>query len=410
MNQWGIGVLAGCLLALGTMVQAAEKSAANLGPELAAVVKGNNEFALDLYGRLRTREGNLFFSPESISTALAMTYAGARGQTAEEMAKTLHFSLEQDQLPATYAALVKNLNGAGEKGAYQLRVANALWGQKGHAFLPDFLKVVQDSYGAGLNQVDFVASPEKARQTINAWVEKETNDKIQNLLAQGVLTRETNLVLTNAIYFKGTWVTQFNKTATRDEPFLLADGGKVSVPMMNQKSPYKYFQGDAFQVLEMPYQGNDLSMAVFLPREVTGLADLEKQLTAARLADWQSRLRQQKVIVTLPRFKLTEAFQMENLLAEMGMPLAFNRGEADFSAMDGQRDMYLSAVVHKAFVDVNEEGTEAAAATGVVRRRGLAIIAEEIPVFRADHPFLFLIRDNRSGSIVFLGRVVNPMK
>jgi serpin B len=385
---------------------ASEESSAS-AEELAAVAKGNNQFAFELYAKLRQQKGNLFFSPYSISTALAMTSAGARGETLEQMNKTLHFTLDQDRLHPAFATLVKQVNGDGEKRGYQLSTANALWGQKGHGFLPDFLKLTKDRYGAGLNEVDFVNATEQARQTINAWVAKETQDKIKEMIQEGVLDQITRLVLTNAIYFKGDWASPFSKHATTDLPFFLNANRKVQAPMMRQGGKFKYLDGEDFQALEMPYVGKELSMVVLLPKKVNGLADFEKTLTADKLSDWLAQTHQLEVYVTLPKFKLTAEFKLEDELSEMGMPLAFSE-EADFSGMDGKKELFLGNVIHKAFVEVNEEGTEAAAATAVVVAKSDDGPERQLPVFRADHPFVFLIRDTRTESILFLGRVVNP--
>jgi serpin B len=393
------------LLALLLLVAAVPTSAAPSKNDVAAVVRGNNEFAFDLYAQLRQKDGNLFFSPESISTALAMTYAGARGTTADEMAKTLHFDLNTDKLHPTFHTLIDELNGAGKKRGYQLSVANALWGQKGFSFLPDFLKLTKKNYGAGLRDVDFVGDTEGARKTINSWVEKETKDKIKDLLQPGVLDSLTRLVLTNAIYFKGDWDRQFKKDLTRKEDFHVSTDKKVEAMMMHDDGKFKYLDGGTFQALELPYKGKELSMIVLLPKKIDGLAEFEKTLTAAKVADWLPKLRQQEVMVSLPKFKMTSEFSMKDTLAAMGIKQLFNANGADLSGMDGQRDLFVSAVVHKAYVDVNEEGTEAAAATGVI----VALAAAPAhPEFRADHPFVFLIRDNHTGSVLFLGRVANP--
>jgi serpin B len=390
-------------LVVGCGVDAAPVPAADKADRTEAA-QGNNAFALDLYGHLRARPGNLFFSPHSIRTALGMTYAGARGQTAAEMARALHFNLPPERLHPALGALVRDLSGTDKKRGYQLNIANALWAQKDYTFLPEFLKLIHDQYHAALEELDFAGNTEQARKTINDWVEKQTQDKIKDLLPPGVLDSRTRLVLTNAIYFKGTWASPFKKNYTHDAPFHLAAKQDVNVPMMNQKESFPYFQGDRFQVLELPYAGKDLSMVIFLPKEVDGLADFEKNLTAEKLAGWLGRLREQEVVVSLPRFKVTAEFSLKDTLSSMGMAQAFSSA-ADFSGMDGKLDLWLSNVIHKAFVDVNEEGTEAAAATGVIVA-AKAVLRET--VFRADHPFLFLIRERRSGSILFQGRVVNP--
>jgi serpin B len=374
----------------------------------AAVVEGNSQFALDLYAALRSEDGNLFFSPYSLSTALAMTYAGARGETAEQMAAVLRFPFGEPELHPAFAALARALQGGGEPGEYQLSIANALWGQAGYGFPASFQELTQRYYGAGLRELDFAHGTEAARGVINAWVEQQTQGRIKDLLQPGVLKSLTRLVLTNAIYFKGKWAEPFSPRATREEPFFTEPEGEVPVPMMRQTGIMKYFEHDRFQALELPYAGDDLSMVVLLPREANGLPELEQALTVANLARWLPELRMDKVEVHLPRFRMTAAFLLNHVLSGMGMRFAFDQVHADFYGMDGGREprLCISAVVHKAFVEVNEEGTEAAAATAVV----LAVRAmiHQPPVFRADHPFVFLIRDTRSGSILFMGRVADP--
>ncbi|MGD0522451.1 MAG: serpin family protein [Terracidiphilus sp.] len=376
----------------------------------AAVVEGNNAFAVELYGQLRNQSGNLFFSPESISTALSMAYAGARGDTASEMAKTLHFTLPPDRLHPAMSALLSDLNAA--HNGYQLRVADALWAQQGYTFLDDFLKLTNSAYGAGFNQVDFKGATEAARLTINHWVERKTENKISNLLQPGALNPATKLVLTNAIYFKGDWQTPFDKARTEDEDFHVTQAQTIQAPLMHRSDGFNYFNGGTFQALEIPYKSAELSMIAFLPNDVGGLPALEQSLTASSMQQWLSQLQPvSKVILTMPRFKMTRQFELQETLGAMGMAQAFG-AQADFSGMTGSRDFAISAVIHKAFVDVNEEGTEAAAATAVVMME----MAERRPpqpppiVFRADHPFVFLIRDNRSGGILFMGRVTDPTK
>ncbi len=393
-------------LVLGFALAASAARAAE--PPAAAVIAGNNQFAVDLYGRLNGQPGNLFFSPYSISAALAMTSAGAAGETGKQMGDVLHFTVPELQLHQAMAGL-RDAMLADAKRGYQLRVANRLWGQKGYDFLPEFLQTTNKYYGAELGVVDFAKQTEAVRQEINAWVEKQTEDKIKDLLARGVLDPMSRLVLTNAIYFKGDWQHQFNRKVTKDAPFHVSADKDVTVPLMQQTEQFGYRAVDDVQVLEMPYAKGELSMIVLLPKDVSGLPQLEKKLTAASLQAWTSGLRRQKVITFIPRFKMTSQFSLAETLKAMGMTLAFAPTQADFSRMDGKRDLFISAVIHKAFVDVNEEGTEAAAATAV----GIATLAApakplEPPTFRADHPFLFLIRDTQTGSILFMGRVVNP--
>jgi serpin B len=374
----------------------------------AAVVEGDNAFAVTLYGRLCKQSGNLFFSPESISTALAMAYAGARGDTASAMAKTLHFTLPPAQLHPAMGALLSDLNAV--HAGYQLSVANALWAQRGYTFLQDFLDLMNNDYGAGLNQVDFKGSTEAARLTINQWVEQKTANKIKDLLQPGALRPTTRLVLTNAIYFKGDWQSQFDKAQTKDEDFHLSPAQTKKAPLMHREGGFNYFDGKTFQVLEIPYKSNELSMVVFLPNDLGGLSALEESMTASNTQQWLRQLSPvTKVIVTLPKFKTTQEFELGGTLAAMGMPQAF-QPSADFSGMTGKKDLFISAVIHKAYIDVNEEGTEAAAATAVTMRTMAAHAPNPTPppVFRADHPFVFLIRDNRSNSILFMGRTADP--
>jgi serpin B len=363
-----------------------------------------NAFAFDLYAALREADGNLQFSPYSISTALAMTYAGARGETADEMAAVLHFTLPADELHPAYKALAEQLIAGGEQAGYDLFVANALWGQKGEEFRRAFLRLIEDNYGGGLHELDFAREAEAARQTINAWVEKQTREKIVDLLQPGDVTADTLLVLTNAIYFKAKWLFQFDPHQTHEQPFTLETGKQIQTPLMQQTGEFKYAQADDMQVLELPYTGNDLSMIVLLPGKAGELSALEKTLTAERFETWLSAMKPCEVAVTLPRFKTTCRFSLADTLGAMGMRLAFTSA-ADFSGItDGV--FFISKVIHKAFVEVNEEGTEAAAATAVTM---IKASVQPPPVFRADHPFVFVIRDNRSGAILFIGRVMNPL-
>jgi serpin B len=393
---------------LGLLLQAQAEPKPVPAADRTAVVEGNNAFAFALYGQLRSRNGNLFFSPESISTALAMAYAGARGDTASEMAKTLHFTLPQQHLNPAMGALLSDLNAAHD--GYQLTVANALWAQQGYTFLDNFLQLLKTDYGAGLNQVDFKGATEAARLTINRWVEQKTQDKIKDLLQPGTLSPSTRLVLTNAIYFKGDWQTQFDKAQTRDEDFYPSQTQTKKTAFMHREGSFSYFDGGTFQILEIPYKSKELSLIVLLPKDRSGLPALEQSLTASNTQQWLSQLVQRdKVIVALPKFKSTQQFELGATLGAMGMAQAFS-GSADFSGMTGKRDVAISEVIHKAYIDVNEEGTEAAAATAVgFRALAMRGPVEQPPVFRADHPFIFLIRDNRSSSILFMGRMADPV-
>jgi len=377
--------------------------------QLLAVVAGNNQFAFDLYGKLAEEEGNLFFSPNSISTALAMTYAGAGGNTKAEMKEVLHFPLDNEPLHACFYELTAQLQrDASSRAGYRLSIANRLWGQKGYPFNRTFLRLTKAHYDAELAQVDFEADTEAVRQLINSWVEKKTERKIKDLLAPGVLDPLTRLVLTNAIYFKGDWAEKFDEEATENQPFYVTPDKTVDVPMMHQVTKCRYMENDDLQALDMNYKGDAVSMMVLLPKERDGLARLERSLSASQLKQWSESMQTRKVGVYLPKFKLESKFSLKKTLQAMGMIDAFDDMKANFSGMmdASAGGLYISAVIHKAYVDVNEEGTEAAAATAVVMR--LAAAPAEPPVFRADHPFIFLIRDNRSGSILFIGRMLNP--
>lgn len=401
-----IGLLGVLLLLTPTLVQAKGKLPA---PEVTQVVKDNNLFALELYSKLSSKDGNLFLSPYSISTALGMTYAGAKGETAEQMAKTLHYTLPGDKLHGAFAALIKQQNGVGVKRAYKLNVANRLWGQTGAGFRPDFLQLVKDNYGAGLQELDFIKNSEPSRVTINDWIDKETQGKIKDLIPQGAIDPDTRLVLTNAIYFKAAWLEEFNAKQTKKEDFWTTADKKVPVQMMHRRDDYSFVNAESFQLLDLPYESHDLSMIVILPKQKDGLKDLEKSLTAANLEKWMNARKPYEVDIKLPKFKFTAQFKLKDTLAAMGMPIAFST-RADFSGMTSIEKLMISDVIHKAFVDVHEKGTEAAAATAVIMKTLSAPIRPKVELvnFHADHPFVFLIRDNRTGSILFAGRVVNP--
>jgi serpin B len=383
-------------------------------PEVQAVVASHNQFALDLYQKLAGHDGNLFFSPYSIDKVLTMAWAGARGDTAQEMAAALHVTLAPEKQHRAFAEMRRQLNarrmGLTLPGKQvQLRMAAELWGQQGYGFQRDFLSLTRDFYGAGLEEVDF-HNPEAARRRINAWVDQQTQHKIAELFAPGVLDLSTRLVLASAIYFKGDWVHQFKKHESREEVFHVAPGREARTTLMRQTETFGYAETPELQILQMPYVGQNLALVVLLPRRVDGLAALEQTLTANQLTTWLGQLPARKVDVTLPKFQMDTNYELKKPLADLGIRLAFSPGQADFAGMNrGQEPLYLSAVVHKAFVDVNEEGTEAAAATGAaVAAMAMPTQPVAIPVFRADHPFLFAIRDVHTGVLLFLGRLTQP--
>ena len=369
------------------------------------VVNANNEFAFDFYSEInKQEEGNIFYSPYSISAALAMTYEGAKGQTAEEMKSVFHFP-ESNILRPNFASIYNEINEKDKE--YQLSTGNALWAQQDYQFLPDYLATVEKYYGGKAANLDFVRESEKSRQTINSFIEQQTNDKIKDLIPQGGLNVDTRLVLTNAIYFKGTWVKQFDKSDTRDQDFTTISGQKVKTPMMQltgDDAEFNYAETDDIQILEMPYDGEDLSMLVLLPKE-NNLETVEEFLTNEKLSEWKNLLSEQRVDIYVPKFKFETKYFMVETLSNMGMPTAFT-DSADFSGMDGTQRLLIQNVIHQAFVEVNEEGTEAAAATAVVV--GIESGGPRIPVFRADHPFIFIIQEKGTGNILFMGRVADP--
>ena len=372
-----------------------------------SLFEGNAAFAFDLYSRLKEKEGNLFFSPYSISTCLAMTYAGARGDTEKQMAAVLHFNQKPDELHSAFGTLQRQLNDAGTRKGVELSIANALWAQKGHPFRPEFVKVAFGQYGAKLNQVDFTTQADAAAEEINGWVAEKTKNKIQDILSPGSLDASTRLALVNAIYFKGEWVKRFEKGATVSQPFFLSKSRKQDVPLMYQTEKVRYVEDSTIQAVELPYEGNQLSMVILLPKDIEGCAKLEGLLNLRNLTTWLKAMTSRKVVLHVPRFKMESSFNLLAELKEMGMGDAFGP-KADFSGMDGTSNLFISTLLHKAWVEVTEEGTEAAAATVLALTLSAAAPEPMPPVFRADHPFIFLIRHNRSGSILFLGRVADP--
>jgi serpin B len=371
------------------------------------VAKGNNSFAVGMYHQLAKKEGNVFFSPFSISAALGMTSAGASGDTLKEMEKALCFPPQKVLHPAM-GQLIRDFSGEGVKRPYELAVANRLYGQVGYRFNTDFLTLLGKHYGAGFQQVDFKKHTEKARQEINAWAQKQTRDKIKDVLPDGVLNTRTKLVLVNAIYFKGTWRYTFKDAATHAADFHLAADKKTKAKLMYQEGKFPLVQTPEADVLELPYKGEEASMVVILPKKKDGLPALEKALTPEKFNSLIEKLSApRKVKVWLPKFKFTLASGLKKPLQEMGMKSAFGPS-ANLSGMDGSSMLYVQDVLHKAFVDVNEKGTEAAAVTVVVV--GTKSKPPATPEFRADHPFLFVIRDRKTGTVLFMGRVSDPTK
>ncbi len=378
----------------------------------AQLAADNLAFTMDLYHQLASQPSNLFYSPYSISQALAMVYGGARGHTEQQMANGLHFSLPQDKLHPAFNALDQQLAmrasaGADQGQGFQLNIANSTWGQSGFPFIPAYLDLLARNYGAGLQTVDFVSNPEGARQDINDWVAQKTQDKIEDIVPQGAIDTLTRLVLANAIYFKASWMMPFQKSATQDAPFITLDGSRVTVPMMSlEMNKLNYVLGGGYQAVALPYVDGNVSMLLIVP-DAGNFSQFEAGLDATKLQSILSGLQSTDVILKMPRFKVESSFSLADTLSKMGMTDAFDATRADFSGIDGQRDLYISSVLHKAYASIDESGTEAAAATVVIV--GLTAIMPGEPVnLTIDRPFIFAIYDQPTQSILFVGRMVNP--
>ena len=382
------------------------------------LVSGNNAFAFDLYQVLSAEDGNLFYSPYSISLALAMTYAGARGETEQQMASTLRFDLPRDRLHSVFNGLDVELAGRGEgaegtdEEGFRLNIVNALWGQKDFEFLSEFLDLVAENYGAGLNLLDFVNAAEDSRLVINDWVSEQTEGKIEDLIPPGAIDGLTRLVLTNAIFFNAAWLYPFSESGTKDGVFHLLDGEELMVPMMSQTADFGLAMGDGYQMVELPYDGGELSMVILLPN--AGHFDpIEDSLDGNSVRAMADGLTSTRVALTMPKFEFESDFSLAGTLGEMGMPVAFTPAfgpctseTADFSGMTGTCDLFIKDIVHKAFVSVDEAGTEAAAATAVIIGTD-SVKPQPIEVI-VDRPFVFLIRDIETGAILFIGRIADP--
>ena len=376
------------------------------------LVNGNSEFAFDLYQVLKKEDGNLFYSPHSISLALAMTYAGARGETAKQMADTLHYRLAQNALHPAFNSLALELSkrGEGAKGkdekGFRLNIVNAIWGQKDYKFLSTFLDLLAENYGAGLRVLDFIKDPNASRETINQWVSDQTEGRIKDLIPEGSITPLTRLVLTNAIYFNAAWQYPFTKSATANGPFHLVNRTDVTVPMMRATENFGYMKSGNTLAVELPYDGNELSM-VILTNTTGNFSDFENTLTLPTVKAILDNLRYTRVALTMPKFEFESQFGLKETLRSIGMVEPFEIS-ADFTGMSTQSDLHIDDVIHKAFVSVDEEGTEAAAATAVIV--GTTSMPAEPVIVTLDQPFVFLIRDIKTGAILFIGRVMNPAK
>jgi serpin B len=403
-------LLIGCF-AGGGMMAARAQPRPDAEADLSALVEGSTLFAFELYRALRDEDGNLFFAPHSISAALAMLYAGARGETERQMAETLHFNLPQARLHQAYEVLntalvpdARNAQGQDEEG-FSLRVANALWGQSGYDFLPQYLELLSRHYGAGLQEVDFQTSPEQAREEINSWVGEQTEGHIEDLLPEGAVSAMTRLILTNAVYFKAAWLHTFAEELTEERAFTLLDETEVMVPMMQQTETFRYTQLDGLQIIELSYVGERLVMLVLLP-DAGAFQEFEAALNPNIVGEAVNDLSSSRVRLTMPKFSYSSNVSLSSTLSNMGMPSAFLES-ADFSGLAARQELFIQDVLHEAFVLVDEEGTEAAAATGVAV--GIASLEPEPIELMVDRPFIYLIRDLETGTVLFLGRVLNPL-
>ncbi|MBN2725146.1 MAG: serpin family protein [Deltaproteobacteria bacterium] len=374
--------------------------------QLLDFAEGNTSFAIDMYNEFAARQtGNIFYSPYSISIALAMTWAGAANNTSDQMADTLYFDSPADEIHTNFNALDLALmsRGTGDPDEFRLAIANAIWGQTGYTFMQDFLDTLALNYGSGLFLLDFIMDYENSRITINNWVEEQTEHRIKDLLPEGSVTSDTRLVLTNAIYFKADWMTQFEPDWTNPGTFNLLDGSTASVDMMNGEFNLPYMETADYQAVELPYKGDDVSMVVILP--TSGSFDtVEASLDSSLLTNIEDNLTVGDMMLSMPKFSYEFQAGLNEILVSLGMVDAFKAGVADFSGIDGTTNLVITDVVHKAFVAVDEEGTEAAAATGVVvGNRSVPAIS-----FVANRPFIYYIRDKATGTILFMGRLMNP--
>lgn len=364
-----------------------------------SVVVANNQFAFNLYSELKDEEGNIFFSPYSISNALAVAYEGAEGKTADEIQSVFHFPMDPEVRRQAFASINNNLN-ANHPG-YTLSSANALWVQNDYPILENYTRVVLNYYGGHATNLDFIKKTTESRQIINSWVEEQTNGKIVNLIQS--LSTQTRMVITNAIYFKGTWLKKFDPEQNVEKNFWKTPSIANKAQMMRLSDEFNYAETSDLQVLELPYDGKKLSMLILLPSK--DLDELEESISAEKLEELRGLLQEQKVNVILPKFRFEKRYQLVDQLSQLGMSTAFSM-DADFSGIDGTEKLAIAQVVHQAFVEVNEEGTEAAAATGVTMAITSAPI---IPTFNADRPFIFIIQDKENGNILFLGRISDPI-
>lgn len=366
------------------------------------VSKSINQFSFSLQKELKARKGNILFSPSSLHQGLSLLMVGSRNQSLEELS-TLLFLNKDFSFTKDYRELIHYWNSA--EHPYQILSANALWAQKGFSLQADYLKILKDDFLSALKEVDYAKNTDKARETINEWVEKQTNKKIKDLLTPESVPSSTKLILTNAVYFKSAWLNIFNKDLTKREKFTKSKKVSPSVPMMKNEGTYNYYSHSSFDLLELPYRGQDTAMDIILPRYKYGLNELEKMFTEENYTKWLSQMKFEKVEITLPRFTFKSYFQLKDVLVSMGLTNCFS-SESDYSGIAKEK-LTLSDVVHKTFINVDEYGTEAAAATATMMF-GATLETKKPKTFKADHPFLFVIRDTEKNAILFMGRMEDP--
>jgi len=372
------------------------------------IVEGLNTFSFDLYRNLTAGTlRNTFYSPLSISSALAMTYAGAKGETAQQMQSTLHYGPQVDLFHSQYGAMIDSLSS--KKGQdFKINIANAIWVQDKFKLKNYYTETVKKDYNSEIRNLDFVDSPDASRDTINYWVEKKTAGRIQDLIPAGVIDEMTRLILTNAVYFNAEWANKFNKELTNKDEFYCLDNTVIKTEMMYQRHHHPVSQTEDYTILEIPYEGYEYSMLIILPNDKAGLTELSKTLSAKDIIVHDKSKKREDVLVYFPKFRMETNYDLNKSLSALGMPLAFS-ADADFSNMTGGKDLMISSVIHKAFIDVDEDKTEAAAATAITMKLTSMAPAQKAPLeFRADHPFMFIIRCKNDNAILFMGQLTNP--
>ena len=380
------------------------------------LVDSNNAFAFKLYNEVEKKDSNILFSPYNVSLALAMTYNGARNVTAQEMCNVLNFSLEKESFNKNFKSLNDKIDSLGKKNGFDLNLSNSIWIETGFKPLKSFSDIIYSQYQAEINLVDYINEIErsKAVKKINEWVERKTKDRVKDLLNDGAVNYQTRLVLISTIYFKSNWAIIFDRSKTKHEDFYLSASKKEMVDYMNITSQYKYYNDSLLQVIEIPYSGDKVSMLIFLPKNKEDFITMEKQVNSeyykSIVKSFQSDgYLKQKIQLSLPKFRISKTLPLKNVLSTLGMPSAFSKESADFSGITGNKQLCISGILQQSFIDVTEEGTEAAAATAIVDELRKRELKNNPPIiFNVNHTFMFLIKDNLTGSILFMGKIMNP--